>query len=279
LLVATPAAAADPQPRLVPIASGLRFAEGPIWWRGALVVSDLIGDRELLIAKAPRTLRRLSHFANGHAVDHAGRLLVAEHAARRIARRAPNGHWITLADRFEGKRLNSPNDLIVARDGAIWFTDPPFGLKPPYGPDGVAELGFSGVYRLASDRTLRLIVGDLATPNGIGLSPDERTLYVSDTATGRLLAYPLDGTRPTARPHVLTTVPEGVDGLTVLANGNLLLAAGRGVTILDPAGRPLGRIETPEPATDTALGPDGRTLFITAGSTVWRTRLAQEFAR
>ena len=258
------------------LAGGFLYAEGPLWRN----------DGYLLFADSPRDrihrwgwdgglalLREPSARATALAYDREGRLLATEHANRRISRTEADGTIVTLVDRFEGKRLNSPNDLLVAKSGAVYFTDPPYGL--PRQGEG-KELDYQGVYRLDPDGRLALLVRDLPRPNGIGLSPDERTLYVTDTETSELWAYPLgaDGSAGAGRVLArLTPWKSGVigvaDGMTLDAEGRLYVTGPGGVWVFAPNGGRLGVIATPEPPAACAFGgADRETLFITA-----RTRL------
>jgi gluconolactonase len=189
---------------------------------------------------------------------------------------------VTLADRYGGKRLNSPNDIVVKSDGSIYFTDPPYGLLgyasyPDQTEPGSMELSFSGVYRLTPDgSTLTLLTKELDRPNGLTLSPDERILYVADTERHRISAFDVksDGTLENGRvfvqmPH---TYP---DGIRMDANGNLYVATNStGIAVFDSTGRSIGVIPTPIPPANCAFGgPDGKTLFITARGSVYMVRM------
>ena len=264
------------------VAGGYAYAEGPLWHPGGyLLFADSPQDRLHKWDPDSTTVtvfREPSGAATALGFDGQGRLLATEHKNRRISRTEPDGSIVTVVDHFEGKRLNSPNDFVVARDGTIFFTDPPYGL--PRQVEG-KELAFQGVYRLDLDGRLRLLVRDMVRPNGIGLSPDGRTLYVTDSERAELRAFAIrdDGTVDQGR--VLATMRpwkagvQGVpDGLVVTAQGHALVTGPGGVWVFDPKGGRLGVIPTPEaPAACTFGDPDGKMLYITARSRVYRIRM------
>ncbi len=264
------------------IADGYAYAEGPLWHPdGYLLFADSPRDRIHKWDPAANTVsvfREPSAGATALGFDREGRLLATEHRNRRISRTESDGSIITVVDRYDGKRLNSPNDFVVARDGTIFFTDPPYGL--PRQVEG-KELDFQGVYRLDPDGRLRLLVRNMVRPNGIGLSPDGRTLYVTDSDRAHLRAFAIrdDGTVDDGRVLAeLRPWKSGVlgvpDGLAVSAQGHILVTGPGGVWVFDPKGGRLGVIPTPEPpAACTFGGADGKTLFITARSRVYRMRM------
>lgn len=225
--------------------------------------------------------------ANGLALDPQGRLVLAEHGNRRVTRLEPNGLRSVLADRYQGRRLNSPNDVIFDSHGNLYFTDPPFGLPDTF-RDPARELIFCGVYRLSPGGKLSLLTGDIGAPNGIALSPDEKTLYVTDVSARRQawLAYPLmaDGTLGTkrvlhdARPWMQQRTGDP-DGLEVDQEGNLYGAGPGGVYIFAPTGDLLGVIETGTSTSNLAWGDDGRTLYITAATRLFRLRTSTKGVR
>lgn len=279
------------------LATGFAWVEGPTWdpARGVLLFSDIPENRiwqwkeqegERIFVQPsgdfgaePSGGREPG--SNGLALDGEGRLIVCQHGARRLARWQPDGTWAVLADRYGGRRLNSPNDVVVARDGSLYFTDPPYGLPGQFDDPG-RELGFSGVYRLPPDGKLTLLVDDLAGANGIALSPDEGTLYVSNAQAERplLLAYALgdDGTLGSQRV-VFDFAPwmgkrrGGPDGIAVASDGTLFAVGPGGVYVLTASGEHLGTILTGGATSNCRFGEGGRSLFITAGGSVLRVRI------
>jgi gluconolactonase len=274
--------------RLEPLAGGATWAEGPVYLpdEDAVVWSDVRGDR-VLRWSAEAGVSQLyapGDFANGHTLDRDGRILACEHGTRRVARYEPDGSRTTIVDRFEGHRLNSPNDLIVAADGAVWFTDPPYGiLDDSEGQRADSELGGCFVFRF--DRVtgeLSVASDSMEHPNGLAFSPDESVLYVSDTSAGRtpagkhhILAFDVVDRRRLAAPRVFAVMEPGLaDGLRVDVEGNVWTSAGDGIHVLDADGVELGRILLPEAASNCVFGGvDGRRLFITATSTLWSVRV------
>ncbi len=272
------------------VVSGLGFAEGPVWRDGGLLFSDIPGNAIHRFQGGQDSVFRTPIFegkdfkpgfhigSNGLTIDRQRRLVIAEHGNRRVTRLEPNGQLSVLADKYDGKRLNSPNDLVVKSDGSIYFTDPPYGL-PGQDMDPAKELTFSGVYRLM-DGKLQLLTNELTRPNGIAFSPDEKFLYVanSDTARRVWMRYEVkpDGTLGSGTVfYDLAAEPaRGIpDGLKVDAAGNLFGTGPAGVWIIAPSGKALGRIEAPEVPANVAFGEDGKTLFLTARTSVYRVRL------
>ncbi|WP_396627460.1 SMP-30/gluconolactonase/LRE family protein [Luteitalea sp.] len=262
------------------VVGDLGFTEGPLWMPGGYLLFTDIPRNRIMRWHPTEGLsvhREPSQQANGLLRDREGRLVAAEHAARRVSRTAADGTITTLVDRHEGKRLNSPNDLAQARDGSLYFTDPPYGL--PQQKEG-KELEVNGVYRLSPSGTLTLLASDFERPNGLGFSPDGKTLYVADTARQHVRAFDVqaDGRLTNGRVFgVMTPWPGaqgGPDGLKVDARGHVFVTGAGGVWVFDAAGRTLGVIETPETPANCAFGdPDGKTLYITARTSVFRIRL------
>ena len=267
----------DDSAKLEKVAGDFQFIEGPIWHPdGFLLFSDIPANIIYKFASNQQVevFRRPSGKANGNTLDKENRLLTAEHENRRVSRTEKDGKVITLADRYEGKRLNSPNDLVVKSDGSIYFTDPSYGVSKDQ-----EELGFYGVYRLAPDGKLTLLVKDLVLPNGIAFSPDEQKLYVNNSEAKYIAVYDVkpDGTVTNERLFAdLKDASQGgvPDGLKVDLDGNVYSTGPGGVWILSPEGKVLGKISVPETATNVAWGEsDRKTLYITANTSLYRIRL------
>ncbi len=273
--------------------AGYGFTEGPVWTRdGALLFSDVPGNTIFRVTSARQAsiFRKPSGYdaldrrpgqhvgSNGLTVDRQGRLIIAEHGNRRVTRLESNGQLTVLADRYDGKRLNSPNDVVVTSDGSVYFTDPPYGL-PGQDADPGKELMSNGIYRVR-DGKVELLSSELSRPNGIGFSPDEKFLYVanSDQARRIWMRFVLkpDGTLEpgTVFLDVTAEAAGGIpDGLKLDAAGNLYATGPGGVWIVSPQGTPLGRIEAPEMPANVAWGDDGSTLYMTARTSIYRIRL------
>ncbi|MGD9890522.1 MAG: SMP-30/gluconolactonase/LRE family protein [Dehalococcoidia bacterium] len=270
----------DPPIELVQ--GGFQFLEGPVWdrRRGILIFSDIPG--QVLYQYRPgdgvSVYREQSPFPNGNTIDHKGRLLTCEHVGRRVVRQEEDGALTPIATHFEGRRLNSPNDIVVRGDGAVYFTDPPYGLRPPHGVDAEKELPFNGVYRLDRDGHLTLLVDDFERPNGLAFSPTEQLLYIDDTARGHIRVFTVtdDGRLQDDRVFaVLRGDGRGrPDGMKVDRDGNVYCTGPGGVWIISPLGGLLGRIRMPEPAANLAWGGDDwRTLYLTATTSLYQVRL------
>jgi gluconolactonase len=284
-------------PKIFKVAEGFLFSEGPVWVRdgGYLLFSDPNANRIYAYAEGAATLslyRPMSGYegadiaeysqpgSNGLALDSRGRLTINQHGNRRVVRVEDDGTLTVLADRYQGKRLNSPNDLVYRSDGAVYFTDPPFGL-PKFFDDPRKEIDFSGVYR-SNGHDVTLLTRDLKGPNGLAFSRDERTLYVSNWDPERkvIMSYPVrrDGSVERGKVFVDMTaeVPgeEALDGLKVDALGNIWVAAPDGLRIYSPAARHLGTIRAPRPIHNfTWGGSDERTLYMTARDRLYRMPL------
>ena len=292
LVPTDPAAAQSPAPQSpVPegaqveqVAGGFQFTEGPYWHpEGFLLFSDIPANTVFQWtpdSAAARVFRRPSGNSNGLTADTEGRLLLAQHGWRRVARVEENEQETPLAERYEGQRLNSPNDLAVASDGTVYFTDPPYGVE-----EAARELDFAGVYRIAPDGALHLVARDFERPNGLVLSPDEARLYVNDTAGGviRVFDVTAGGTLENGRLFAELNDPDAdgaPDGMTVDARGNVYSTGPGGVWIFAPDGRLVDRIAVPERATNVTFGgADFGTLFITANHGLYRIRLEATGAR
>ncbi len=267
----------DDSAKLEKLASNFQFIEGPIWHPdGFLLFSDIPANIIYKFGSNQQVevFRRPSGKANGNTLDKENRLLTGEHENRRVSRTEKDGKVITLADRYEGKRLNSPNDLVVKSDGSIYFTDPSYGVSKEQ-----EELGFYGVYRLAPDGKLTLLVKDLVLPNGIAFSPDEQKLYVNNSEAGYIAVFDVkpDGTVTNQQlfAELKDASQRGVpDGLKVDVEGNVYSTGPGGVWIFSPDGKLLGKISVPETATNLAWGEsDRKTLYITASKSLYRIRL------
>lgn len=277
--------------RVEKVATGFNFIEGPVWRvddRPHLLFSDLRGNALYRWEQAGKIIPILAPFSsveragnigpNGLTLDRQGRLVICESGDRRITRLDDNGRTV-LADRYQGKRLNSPNDLVYRSDGSLYFTDPPYGLrKEDNDPD--KELSINGIYRLSPDGQLRLLDDRLYRPNGMAFSPDERTLYVANSDRERhfVLAYPVDADGGLGPARVFFGFPsrrdpDRPDGIKVDVNGNVYVAATHGVWVFDQYGTPLGMILPDERPANIAWGDDGRTLYITASTSLYRIAL------
>jgi len=270
------------------IAGGLWFTEGPVWRGGGLLFSDIPNQRIARWRRLPEG-PELTTFArgmsNGLTLDRQGRVLAAEHDGRRVTRVADDGTRTVLAERFQGKRLNSPNDIVVRSDGSIYFTDPPYGVQPstpgvprPAGwwrePIPGKEQLSHGVYRIAPDGSLHLVADDFALPNGLAFSPDESALYIDDSAHKHIRAFAVrpDGALTGGRIllDMASDDPGVPDGLKVDVAGNVFCTGPGGVWVCRADGRLLGRIVLPELPANLAWGEDGSVLFLTARTSVYR---------
>ena len=268
------------------LAEGFRWSEGPVWHDGGVVFSDVLANTAYRwkpgAAQAEIYLRPSGLMSaqpgfretgsNGLARDAQGRLLLAQHGERRVAR-FENGTFTTVADKFEGKRFNSPNDLAVRKSGEIYFTDPPYGLEG-IDKSPLREIPFHGVYRVAPDGKVSLVTKNIAYPNGIAFSPDQKHLYVavSDSAATRVVAFDVKSDGTVANERVFFNAQplkekggKGLcDGLKVDRAGNLWCTGPGGVLVISPKGKLLGVLNTGEPTANCAWGDDGSTLYITA---------------
>jgi gluconolactonase len=277
------------------LATGFEWSEGPVWDRRGqrLLFSDIPRNSiyQWTAAKGIELFMKPAGFtgvaeygrepgSNGLVMDEQGRLYTMEHGDRRVAVMEPGSGKATLADRYEGRRLNSPNDGVLHSSGALYFTDPPYGL-PKGAEDPRRELDFCGVYRLAGGK-LTLLTKELSRPNGIAFSPDEKTLYVANSDPNRAvwLAFPVkeDGTLGQSRVFadvtgmVSAAAPGLPDGLKVDREGNLWATGPGGVHVYSASGKRLGRIDTGEATANAGWGDDGATLYITADMYLCRVR-------
>ncbi len=272
----------DSESQVEQIGIGCLFTEGPLWNAEGnfLLFSDIPADQIKMWTPGSgiTTFRQPSGQSNGLTYDKQKRLLACEHANRRVSRTELDGTVTTLASHYEGKKLNSPNDIVVKSDGSIYFTDPPYGLKAEYGEEGGAELDFQGVYRLSADgQQLTLLVDDFERPNGLCFSPDESILYIDDTARMHVRAFDVQANGSITKDRVFA-VEEGEhgapDGMKVDQQGNVYLTGPQGIWIFDPDARHLGVIQVPEGAANLGWGEENwQTLFITARSSIYRIQL------
>jgi gluconolactonase len=277
------------------VAEGFDWSEGPVWdlKAGALLFSDTNrntvyrwreGNGVKVFLKPSGYTGQASRGgepgSNGLTFDSQGRLVLCQHGDRRIARLGPDGAFTTLADRYEGKRLNSPNDLVFNSRGDLYFTDPPYGLLK-LNDDPAKELAFNGVYRIAKDGTLGLLTKELTFPNGIAFSPDEKTLYVanSDPKKAIWMAFDVQDDGTIAHGRVFADVTDRVgkakglpDGLKVDRDGNLWATAPGGIFIFAPDGTHLGTLATGEATGNCAWGEDGTALYICADMYIGRLK-------
>ena len=273
-----------PNAPLERLADGFRWLEGPVWFadRDELLFSDIPNDRVMRWSQSGgvSVFREPSDFENGHARDREGRVSSCSHRGRRITRTELDGTVTTLADRYEGKRLNSPNDVVVKSDGTIWFTDPPYGIQTDYeGGKQAAELP-ANVYRLdPADGRLRVVAGDFEGPNGLCFSPDESRLYIAETGlqfvaepTQRIRVFDLergdDGVAGLVRGRCF--LDRHADGMRCDEQGNLWIATGDGVHCYDAEGVLLGRIAVPSRVSNLCFGGRHRSrLFLCASQSLY----------
>ena len=281
------------------LAGGFQFIEGPLWFpAGYLWFSDVVGNvvrQWSPDGKVVEILRPGGYDKNdappgsfigpnGMIADRDGAVLLCQHGNRRIVRIGKDRAVSVLVDRFEGKRLNSPNDLVYKSDGSLYFTDPPYGLIKQ-DEDPQKELLFNGVFRLAGGK-LQAVVRDLTRPNGIAFSPDEKILYIANSDEKRKvwMRYDVlpDGSVTNGRMFFDVTAEkeDGLpDGMKVDANGNLYCAGPGGIWVFSPDGKHLGTIKPPETPANCNWGDDGKTLYITARTGLYRIKLAAQGER
>jgi len=270
------------------VAGGFEFTEGPVWTRdGALLFSSPNtnaiyrwtehGRVDVFRPKSGYTGVDVGRYhqpgSNGLTFSPDGLLTICQHGNRRVVRVNPHGDTTVLADAYEGKRLNSPNDLVYRSDGTLFFTDPPFGLPDP----AESELGFSGVYAVRDGR-IDLVTDELEGPNGLAFSPDERYLYVGNWDFSNTVVMRYDLAAGTGEVFFdMTGAPgeEAIDGMKVDREGNLYVCGPGGIWLLSPDGEHLGTLRLPESPHNLAWGDDdARTLYVTALTSVYRIRLA-----
>lgn len=267
------------------LATGFRWVEGPVWFgdAGHLLFSDIPNDCILRWTDSGglSTYRQPAGFTNGHTRDREGHLVSCEHGGRRVSRTELDGRVVTLVDRFEGKRLNSPNDVVVKSDGTIWFTDPPYGIMTDYeGDKADSETGQDVVYRFNPKDGSIVVACDAAVkPNGLAFSPDEKTFYLADTGgshqpglPGRIWAFDVDADGVTLlNPRVFATIQTGnADGFRCDAEGKIWTSAGKSVECYLPDGTLIGRINIGETVANVCFGGLKKNrLFICASTSLY----------
>ncbi len=278
--------------RLVPenlkfeeLAGGFVFIEGPIWVAkgGYLIFSDIYGNemKKWSPQEGATTFRSPSGKANGNALDKQGRIVTCEHLNRRVSRTERDGTIVTLASHYQGKKLNSPNDVVIKSDGYIYFTDPPFGIQSDIsGQIRPQELDFSAVYRLTPDgKELTPLIKDFTKPNGLAFSPDESFLYINDSPEKHIRVFEVKKDGTLSRGRLFAKLPgdkPGVpDGMKVDSEGNVYCTGpGPGIWVFNPAGEHLGIIEVPEKTANFAWGDsDWKTMYLCASTSLYRIRL------
>jgi gluconolactonase len=288
----------SPGAKIEKVAGGFRFVEGPVWNRTAryLIFSDIPGNAIMTWSPSGgASVFRSRIFegefpdgaqvgTNGLTLDKQGRIVAAEHGNRRVSRIEQDGAMTVLAERYDGKRLNSPNDLVIKKTGEIYFTDPPFGLlRPGQGLADAAksplrELDFSGVFRITAPGKVDLMTKEVALPNGLAFSPDEKKLYVANSAgkTWSVFDVKKDGTLANGRIFYdaeKETGPGVPDGMKVDTAGNVWATGPGGILVISPQAKLLGVIGFPETPANCAWGDaDGKTLYVTARTGLYRIR-------
>ena len=257
------------------LATGFGFVEGPVWHPdGYWLFSDIPSNRIHKITPEGEVeiYREPSGNSNGLTLNRTGRLLACEHGNRRVSIADIGGTEETFVDAYEGKKLNSPNDVVVHSSDAVYFTDPPYGIKPEQ-----MEQPCAGVYRVDPDGAMRCVIDDFEKPNGLAFSPDESVLYIDDTHHQHIRAFDVsaDGSLNNGWMFAdLSDDGDGVpDGMKVDQEGNLYATNALGIWVYNPAGDFLGLISVPEVPANCAWGEDGRTLFMTARTSVYRVRM------
>jgi gluconolactonase len=284
-----------PDAKIEKLAEGFTWAEGPLWTPdGALLFADVpnnvvhrwkegegLSDFLRPSGWTSATPRQGNIGANGMVYDGAGRLILAQHGDRRIARLEADKKLVTVVGTYEGHRFSSPNDVVVRSNGDIYFTDPPYGLLPAFEKE--REIPYAGVYRLSTDGKVELLNKELKFPNGIAFSPDEKTLYVSDSDPDRAIwmAFDVTPSGGVANGRVFFDATAffkigkqgNADGLKVDEHGNLFATGPGGVLVFSPAGKHLGTIMPGDKTANVAWGDDGSTLYLTAHDKLCRIRL------
>ncbi|RRI02760.1 SMP-30/gluconolactonase/LRE family protein [Mesorhizobium tamadayense] len=265
------------------LATGYGFIEGPVWhpYEKWLVFSDIPQSRMYRRSASGEIelFREPSRMANGNTLDRQGRLVTCEHATSRVTRAEPNGATTVLATHYRDKQLNSPNDIVVATGGSIYFTDPTFGRAEFYGVPRPQELPFQGVYRIDGDGArLTLVADDFAQPNGLCFSLDESRLFVNDTERGHIRVFGMEANGDLNGGAVWAVTegdaPGSPDGMKIDSRGNLYCTGPGGIHVFDASGDLLGVIATPEYCANFTFGDeDLRSLYIAASTSLYRQRV------
>lgn len=263
------------------LATGFKWAEGPAYFGGGryLVWSDIPNNRMMRYDETDGSVSVFRHPAdnsNGNTVDRQGRLITCEHGGRRVSRTEHDGTVVTLADSFEGKQLNSPNDAVVRSDGSIWFTDPTYGIDSDYeGNKAISEIGACNVYRIDGDTgAVTAVITDMVRPNGIAFSLDEKLLYVADTGAthkpghpAEIRVYDVDGTRASNGRRFCLCTAGLFDGFRLDADGRIWSSARDGVHCFDPDGTLIGKVKVPEVVANVAWGGNKHNVLYICGTT------------
>jgi len=265
------------------VATGYGFTEGPVWhpYEKWLVFSDIPQNRMYRRDASGRIelFREPSRMANGNTLDRHGRLVTCEHATSRVSRAEPNGATSVLATHYRDKQLNSPNDIVVATGGSIYFTDPTYGRAEFYGVPRPQELAFQGVYRIDGDGAqVTLLADDFAQPNGLCFSLDESRLFVNDTERGHIRVFGVEANGDLNGGAVWAVTegdePGAPDGMKIDSRGNLYCTGPGGIHVFDASGDLLGVIATPEYCANFTFGDDDlRSLYIAASTSLYRLRV------
>ncbi len=276
------------------LATGFKWAEGPAWFGGGryLVWSDIPNDRMMRFDETDGSVsvfRSPSGNSNGNTVDRQGRLISCEHAGRRVSRTEHDGTIVTLADSFEGKRLNSPNDAVVKSDGSIWFTDPSYGIDSDYeGNKATSEIGACNVYRIDPNTlAVSAVITDMVRPNGLAFSRDEKLLYVADTGAthkpghpAEIRVYDVAGTSASNGRQFVVCDAGLFDGFRLDNDGRIWSSAADGVHCFAPDGTLLGKVLVPEPVANVAWGGSKyNVLYICGTTSLYAVRLMVNGAR